>query len=124
MVAVEEKVLERIREEKNDIIKILRDLVAIPTQNPPGENYEEFTARAREYLSERGVRTEIVRIPDDYARQFVENPREYPRFILLAELKKGKAYSTLQWTLRCSTSGGGLERQPILRCNHQWKTLR
>lgn len=71
---IEEKIFKKVKEEKNGIIKILENLVKIPTQNPPGENYEEFVT---------------------FAKNFIENPQEYPGFILLAELKK----ESLQYTL-------------------------
>jgi len=86
---IEEKIFEKIKEEKEDMIKILESLVRIPTQNPPGENYEELVMRAKEYLDEKGIKTKVVRIPDSFAKNFIENPQEYPRFIVLAELKKG-----------------------------------
>lgn len=87
---IEEKIFKKIKEEKEDIVKILESLVRIPTQNPPGENYEEFVMAAKEYLDEKGVKTKVVRIPNSFAERFIENPQEYPRFILLAELKKGE----------------------------------
>ncbi|WP_087037738.1 M20 family metallopeptidase [Thermococcus litoralis] len=85
----EKKVFEKIEQEKDKIVQILKELVKIPTQNPPGENYEEFVMKAKDYLEERGIRTNIVKVPNSFAKEFIENPEEYPRYILLAELKKG-----------------------------------
>lgn len=92
---IEEKIFKKVKEEKDGIVKILENLVKIPTQNPPGENYEEFIMRAKEYLDEKGIKTKVVKIPNRFAKNFIENPQEYPRFILLAELKKRKAHDTL-----------------------------
>ncbi|WP_175059483.1 M20 family metallopeptidase [Thermococcus sp. 2319x1] len=86
---IENKILEKIEKEKPEIVKMLEDLVKIPTQNPPGENYEEFVMLAKDYLDEKGIRTKVIRVPDSFAKDFIENPQEYPRFLLLAELKKG-----------------------------------
>jgi len=87
--SIEEKILEKVEKEKDEIVGVLRELVKIPTQNPPGENYEEFVMKAREYLDEKGIKTKVVKIPDRFAKNFIDAPQDYPRFILLAELKRG-----------------------------------
>ena len=81
---IKERVVEKIEKEKDEIVKILENLVKIPTQNPPGENYEELVMRAKGYLDEKGIKTKIVRIPNRFAKDFIENPQEYPRFITTA----------------------------------------
>lgn len=90
MGGIEEKIVKKVEKEKDDIIGILENLVSIPTQNPPGENYEEFVMTIRNYLDEVGIKTKVVKIPDSFAKKFIPDPEEYSRFILLAELKKEK----------------------------------
>jgi succinyl-diaminopimelate desuccinylase len=48
------------------IVRLLREIVAIPTISPWGEGYEDFAKVSKEHLEGVGVSVEIHRVPQDY----------------------------------------------------------
>jgi succinyl-diaminopimelate desuccinylase len=68
------------------IARFVRQLVVIPTVNPPGENYLRFVTSMQPWLESLGMRTRIVRVPTAQALGCVAHAREYPRASLLGRL--------------------------------------
>lgn len=54
-----------------EIVDDLRDLIRIPTVNPPGENYEEFVERFGGMPGVLGYETEVFRVPKDRLAELV-----------------------------------------------------
>ena len=52
---------ERIESKRDDLIELTRDLIRIPTINPPGEHYEDCARFLGERLAGRGFDVEYVR---------------------------------------------------------------
>jgi succinyl-diaminopimelate desuccinylase len=70
-------------------IDVLKDLISIPTVNPPGENYKKISDYLEKKLSELGMKTEIIEIPEDYLdRYYPYSPahKGYPRYIVYARI--------------------------------------
>ena len=61
------------------MVALLRDLIAIPTLNPPGENYYEICEYLAEYLYGRGFETELIR-----AKGTPGDSEQTPRWNLIA----------------------------------------
>jgi len=76
---------------KGGIVRLLQDLVRIPTVNPPGANYVEFVNVVQRKLASLGMSTRVVTVPAAYAREFVANAREHPRPSLMGMLDVGAA---------------------------------
>jgi succinyl-diaminopimelate desuccinylase len=53
-----DKINEAFEEIKDDALEFLKSLIRIPTENPPGVNYEKFVSFAEEKLRSFGYRTE------------------------------------------------------------------
>ena len=67
-------------------VKILRDMISIPTINPPGDKYKEFAYFSRDLLKELGFRTEVIEVPRSYVERFYPEYASYPRYIVLGRL--------------------------------------
>jgi len=50
-------------------VKVLKDLVAIPTVNPPGEHYKDFAYYSKEVLEGIGLKVEVVEVPKEYVNK-------------------------------------------------------
>ena len=71
------------------VVKLLKDIVSIPTVNPPGEHYEECARLLEKELRSLGFETQLIRIPEDYLdRYYPYAPAHHghPRYIVLARL--------------------------------------
>ena len=71
-------------------VELLKRLIAVPTVNPPGENYEEISLLLRDELQSLGMRVELVRVPDDVVVRHYPWAKGYPRYIVLARLGRGR----------------------------------
>lgn len=61
----QQKVLAAVDELTDELITILREMIRIPTVNPPGECYEQFCRYFGDLLADLGYTHEIVRVPED-----------------------------------------------------------
>ena len=72
---------------------MIRDLIRIPTINPPGENYEECADYLADRLSEFGASVKVVEVPEDYLDEhYPYRPlhKGYPRYIVLGRVGRGE----------------------------------
>lgn len=66
---------------RQQILAFLRDLISIPTSNPPGENYKECVEFLAKKLSEWGIHHKVI----------AKSHGAYPRFSVLGHLGKGES---------------------------------
>lgn len=110
--------------QKNAAIRMLSDLVRIPTVNPPGTNYREMTAFLRTLCRRAGLTTTVLpvpvtrkNIPPAYTK---ETLKKHPRFNVLARWDTG-ARKTLHFNshydvVPASTTGWKSDPfQPVVR---------
>ncbi len=57
------KVTKYLESSKNNILKLTKDLVSIPTVNPPGQNYEKIVHFLQKKLNAIGLKTRIIETP-------------------------------------------------------------
>jgi len=84
-----EKTIKQIRkfllDQREKMIQLTKELCAIATENPPGNNFELFVDFLRGTVEAMGLSTQKIRVPEEYQRRFT--PPEtwgYPRFNLVA----------------------------------------
>ncbi len=77
------------------LVQLLRELIWIPTVNPPGDGYGECCARLEAVFRELGYATEIVRVPEDRLDELAPQGRGLPRPNLLATLDSGRPGPTI-----------------------------
>ncbi|MCI4437265.1 MAG: M20 family metallopeptidase [Ignisphaera sp.] len=94
-------------------VKVLKDMISIPTVNPPGERYEDFARYSKEVLEHLGFRVEVVRVPDDYVKRFYPDYASYPRYIVLARLGEGKPVLQFNGHYDVVPPGSGWTKKPF-----------
>jgi succinyl-diaminopimelate desuccinylase len=76
---VTEKLTAEIDARRDDLIDLCRDLIRIPTLNPPGDNYREVCDFLDRRLAQSGFQTELVR-----AHGAKGDSDKYPRWNIVA----------------------------------------
>jgi succinyl-diaminopimelate desuccinylase len=66
---------------RDEMVALTRDLVSIPTANPPGRSYRQCVNLLAQKLADLGLEHAVVEVPDSTA--------SYPRFCLLGFLGEG-----------------------------------
>ncbi|MEM0067616.1 MAG: M20 family metallopeptidase [Ignisphaera sp.] len=94
-------------------LKILKDMVAIPTTNPPGEHYWDFVKYAREVLESLGVEVRIIEVPAEYVREYYPDYAAYPRYIVYAKYGEGKPVLHFNGHYDVVPAGSGWTRKPF-----------
>ncbi len=74
-----ERLLSEVEGRRGDLIELTRKLIAIPTLNPPGDNYREICEILRARLQRSGFATELLR-----AEGAPADSERYPRWNLIA----------------------------------------
>ncbi len=82
-----------------ELLKTLRELVRMPTVNPPGVGYGEITAQLVTELATAGLRAKRLRVPGEIARKYLsaEEAKEYPRYNVLGKLPVKGAKRTIHF---------------------------
>ncbi|HIJ55764.1 MAG TPA: ArgE/DapE family deacylase [Deltaproteobacteria bacterium] len=61
---IKNKILSSIHRDKNDIVQFTKDLVAVATENPPGNHYKPCVDLIENKLFEIGLDCEIIEVPE------------------------------------------------------------
>jgi succinyl-diaminopimelate desuccinylase len=77
------------------LVELLRQLIRIPTVNPPGDGYEDFCAALKATLDELGYTTDLVRVPAERLDELAPLGGGRPRPSLLATLDSGAPGPTI-----------------------------
>jgi succinyl-diaminopimelate desuccinylase len=81
-----------------DLVERLRQLVGIPTVNPPGENYDTATAWLVRELAALGLRTRRFSIPARLIKKHLPAAQQaYPRYNVLGTLRAPAAGKTIHF---------------------------
>ena len=78
-MTLKDKLTTEIEARRDDLIALCRDLIRIPTLNPPGENYREICDYLDRRLLKSGFHTELVR-----AQGAKGDSDKYPRWNIVA----------------------------------------
>ncbi len=68
------RILDTIDSKTSGSLRILTDLVSMPTIAPPGDNYEEIVDHLMPMFSDLGFDVEKICIPDDLFKRKMKNP--------------------------------------------------
>lgn len=74
--SLKQRVVDAVASHHDAIRDFTRELVAIPTENPPGAHYRECVDLISDRLSELGITHEVIGVPSDAADEF-------PRYCIL-----------------------------------------
>lgn len=104
------KVFKYIDSQRNRLIELVRELVSIPTVNPPGENYNRILKLLEQRCKKLGLRTRGVIIPESVLKRYKVNSRQ-KRVCLLADWNVG-----LKKTVHING------HYDVVPCNSSWHT--
>jgi len=95
---LKDKILREVDNLESEIIDFLRNLIKIPTENPPGLNYPEMAKFLDEKLSSLGYDVELVEVPPERFPELVPfaDPK-YRRVNVLARLPGSEGKPTLHF---------------------------
>ncbi|MEM3490243.1 MAG: M20 family metallopeptidase [Nitrososphaerota archaeon] len=69
-------ILDKLEENVDDILKdtvsFLKEMIKVPTENPPGLNYETFLNLFRSKLDQLGYSTRLLEVPENQLRRLVK----------------------------------------------------
>lgn len=80
-------VFAQVDQMKDEVIKFTCDLVKIPTENPPGDKYEECAKFIGNKLDEFGYEVEYIDVPSDLLDQLAPEGKGLPRTNVLGRFK-------------------------------------
>ena len=75
---IKERLFAEIDDRQDDLIALTRDLVAMPTLNPPGDNYLEICEYLKARFEKSGMQTELIR-----AEGALGDSDKYPRWNII-----------------------------------------
>ncbi|MEM4789094.1 MAG: M20 family metallopeptidase [Ignisphaera sp.] len=71
-------------------INVLKDMISIPTVNPPGVNYDKFAEYVSKLMRVLGLDVEIIEVPRDLIANICAECKNYPRYIIVGCIGEGK----------------------------------
>jgi succinyl-diaminopimelate desuccinylase len=75
---------------RDEIIDFAKELIKVPTVNPPGENYENCAKLIEKKLNEIGLSTNIIEVPKEKLPELAPHAKGLSRPNVLAELRGSK----------------------------------
>ncbi|MYI90374.1 MAG: M20/M25/M40 family metallo-hydrolase, partial [Rhodobacteraceae bacterium] len=75
---IKERLFAEIDDRQDDLIALTRELVAMPTLNPPGDNYLEICEYLKARFERSGMQTELIR-----AEGSLGDSDKYPRWNII-----------------------------------------
>jgi succinyl-diaminopimelate desuccinylase len=80
---------EYIHGRSHELTELLRELVAVPTVNPPGRDYAQMVDLIADKCAGLSMSTEVLEVPTAEALRIVPHADEYPRLNLIARWDVG-----------------------------------
>lgn len=105
--------LEKVEKEYQWGINVLKEMVSIPTVNPPGENYKEFALLAKEILKAIGFTVDIIEVPLGYIKQYRPEYADYPRYIVIGRYGSGTPVLHFNGHYDVVPAGTGWSKKPF-----------
>jgi succinyl-diaminopimelate desuccinylase len=76
---------------RGQILEYLKDLVRIPTVNPPGAHYHELCEYAMARLRQMDCEVDLVHVPETYESDLYPSGKGHPRMSLVGRYRKSRA---------------------------------
>ncbi|MEM2193398.1 MAG: M20 family metallopeptidase [Candidatus Methanomethylicia archaeon] len=83
------KINSLVKERIDEAIKLLKELIEIPTENPPGNNYLEMAYLLNNVLNKLGYKTEVVKVPQEVSDRLAPHGKGLPRVNVVGYLQEG-----------------------------------
>jgi succinyl-diaminopimelate desuccinylase len=92
------RVWQAVEELEEELVEFLRDLVRIPTENPPGRNYLECARVIGRMMEEAGCAVEYVQVPPERLAELAPHGEGLPRLSVLGRYPGRRARPCLHLT--------------------------
>ncbi len=76
-------------------LKLLVELVKVPSTSPDGEHYWEAVEIIKEFLEKYSIETSVIRVPEEYQKKYCRAASDKPRYILTAKVGSGRPWIQL-----------------------------
>lgn len=106
-------IFERVDREFEWAIKILKDIISIPTVNPPGEHYGEFKDYVVEVLRDIGMDVHVYEVPRDYVSRHYPDYADKARYVIVARVGRGRPILQFNGHYDVVPPGRGWSRDPF-----------
>ncbi|OYT51802.1 MAG: succinyl-diaminopimelate desuccinylase [Desulfurococcales archaeon ex4484_204] len=113
MGGVLEGVLKEVEAGREWCVNVLKDMVSIPTVNPPGEHYGEFADLASQILRSIGMDVRVLEVPKDLVLKHYPECVEHPRYVVLGRAGRGGPVVQFNGHYDVVPPGGGWSRNPF-----------
>jgi len=90
-------VLKQVEDMREEIVNFTKELVKIPTVNPPGEKYDECAALIAKRLQDIGFDVRLVEVPSEKLEELAPSGKGLPRVNVIGSLKGAAKGSTLHF---------------------------
>lgn len=71
-------------------LSLLKDMISIPTINPPGINYDKFSSYTANVMKLLGLDVEVIEVPKDVVANSCDVCKDYPRYIVVGRIGSGR----------------------------------
>jgi succinyl-diaminopimelate desuccinylase len=90
MITAEERVLDRITRLQEELVSLAKDLISVPTPDPPGENYDQCVNVIADYLKAIGATVKIFKWAPRSLPVAAQSAKDVNRPNVFAEIKGEK----------------------------------
>ena len=92
------KIEETVESLRDELVALACDIFAIPTQNPPGNNYLECTAAIGKWMERIGMEVEFVDVPEERLGELAPHGEGLPRRSVIGYLGDRNARPNIHFT--------------------------
>ncbi|RLE69573.1 MAG: succinyl-diaminopimelate desuccinylase [Thermoprotei archaeon] len=107
------RLLETLEGYREWALKVLSEMVSIPTVNPPGDKYEEFVEYAERVFRDLNMDVETFQVPKGYVAKHYPDYAEYPRYVVVGRMGSGKPVVQFNGHYDVVPPGSGWSRDPF-----------
>jgi succinyl-diaminopimelate desuccinylase len=93
----DQRVCKRISSLEGEVVSLAKELISVPTADPPGENYDECAKVIADYLKTVGAQVEILQVPLESLSLNPQTGEPMSRPNVVAEIKGAKKGPVLHY---------------------------
>jgi len=84
---IAEKINEAVEGLSDELVKLACDIFSIPTQNPPGYNYDKCTKAIGDFMEKIGMEVKYVSVPKERLSDLAPDGQGLPRISVIGTMK-------------------------------------
>lgn len=84
---LERKISEAVESLEEELVQFAKEIVSIPTENPPGRNYEECAKAIGKMMEKIGCEVEYVKVPKELLKDLAPHGENLPRVSVIGKYR-------------------------------------